>query len=93
MEKNIEGKLFQSYVIPNVQALAGLEYLLKNGPPRVQQALLGDKYKITTLQNFTYYEDNADKGLPIREKAILITDLLNYPARLEEERQQAAQYR
>jgi len=41
------------------------------------------------LQNFTYYEDNVDKGLAIREKSILITDLLSYPQRLEEEREQA----
>ena len=30
-----------------------------------------------------------DKGLAIREKAILINDLLSYPQRLEEEREQA----
>ena len=52
-----------------------------------------DKFKITSLQNFTYYEDNVDKGLAIREKAILISDLLSYPQRLEEEREQARQYR
>lgn len=34
-----------------------------------------------------------DKGLAIREKSILISDLMNYPARLEEEREQARHYR
>lgn len=33
-------------------------------------------FKITTLQNFTYYEDNIDKGATIRDKAVLIADLL-----------------
>ena len=52
-----------------------------------------DKFKIQSLQNFTFYEENVDKGLAIREKSILITDLINYPARLEEEREQARLYR
>lgn len=52
-----------------------------------------DKFKIQSLQNFTYYEENVDKGLAIREKSILISDLMNYPARLEEEREQARHYR
>ena len=34
-----------------------------------------------------------DKGHSIREKSTLIGDLLTQPARLEEERQQARQYR
>lgn len=54
---------------------------------------MNDKFKITSLQNFTYYEDNIDKGLAIREKSILIADLLSYPQRLEEEREQARLYR
>ena len=67
--------------------------MLKNGPHRVQQELMHDKFKITSLQNFTYYEEGQDKGLAIREKAILINDLLTYPQRLEEEREQARLYR
>ncbi len=46
-------------------------------------------FKITTMQNFTYYEDNIDKGAAIREKAMLITDLLTNQPRLEHEREQA----
>jgi len=46
-------------------------------------------FKITTMQNFTYYEDNMDKGAAIREKAMLLGDLLTDPAKLEYERQQA----
>jgi hypothetical protein len=36
-------------------------------------------FKITTLQNFSYYEENLDKGAAIREKAMLISDLLTRP--------------
>jgi hypothetical protein len=44
-------------------------------------------FKITTLQNFTYYEENIDKGSTIREKALLIADLLTNPTALEIERE------
>ena len=44
-------------------------------------------FKITTLQNFTYYEDNIDRGSAVREKAILLADLLTSPAKLDEERE------
>jgi len=49
-----------------------MEYLLKNGPPRVQQELRADTFKFSQLQSFSFYEDNTDKGLAIRDKAILI---------------------
>lgn len=50
-------------------------------------------FKITTLQNFSYIEDNIDKGASIREKSLLINDLLTSPQKLELERQQAKHYR
>jgi ENTH domain len=49
-----------------------MEYLIKNGPVRIQQDLRSDMFKITVLQNFSYYEDNMDKGGAIRDKVILI---------------------
>ncbi len=70
-----------------------MEYLLKNGPPRVQQELRNDSFKFSQLQSFSYYEDNSDKGLAIRDKAILIQDLITSPQRLEVEREQARVYR
>ncbi|CDW78484.1 UNKNOWN [Stylonychia lemnae] len=76
-----------------MKSLSAMEYLLKNGPFRVQQDLRNEMFKVTTLQNFTYYEDNIDKGSSIREKAILLADLLTSPQKLEEEREQARQYR
>lgn len=66
---------------------------MKNGPHRVQQDLRNDMYKLTSLQSFSYYEDNVDRGHAIREKCILIQDLVQSPQRLETEREQARQYR
>lgn len=64
-----------------------MEYLLKNGHPRIQLDLRNDMFKITALQNFTYYEENMDKGGVIREKAVLLADLLVNPQKLEHERE------
>lgn len=50
-------------------------------------------FKISTMQNFTYYEDNEDKGAAIREKAMVLQELLTNPAKLEEQKQIARQYR
>ena len=46
-----------------------MEYLLKNGPMNVYQDLRNEVFKLRQLDNFTYYEDNLDKGLSIRNKA------------------------
>jgi hypothetical protein len=73
--------------------LTGLEYLLKNGPPRVEQDLRSDIFRISKFKNFSYYEEQADKGHSIREKAKLIGDLLQSSERLQEERDQARCYR
>ncbi len=59
-----------------LQSLSAMEYLLKNGPPRIQQDLRNEMFKISGLQNFTYFEDGQDKGHSIRDKAILLQDLL-----------------
>ena len=50
-------------------------------------------FKLQGLQSFSYHEDNMDKGHSIREKSILIQDLITQPQRLEVEREQARQYR
>lgn len=62
---------------------------MKNGPPRIQQELRNEMFRITSLSNFSYMEDGQDKGVSIREKSHLIADLLTMPAKLEEERQVA----
>jgi hypothetical protein len=33
-------------------------------------------FKITTLQNFVFYEENEDKGHSVREKSIELQELL-----------------
>jgi ENTH domain len=73
--------------------MTAMEYILKNGPPRFQQDLRNDMFKLTSLQSFSCYEEGADKGHSIREKSILLQDLLTQPQRLEVEREQARQYR
>lgn len=50
-------------------------------------------FKLQGLMSFSYQEDNTDKGLAIRDKAILLQDLVSQPQRLEVEREQAKQYR
>jgi hypothetical protein len=64
-----------------------MEYLLKHGPPRIQQELRNEMFRITTLSSFSFMEDGSDKGAAIREKSHLIADLLTIPSKLEEERQ------
>ena len=59
-----------------LKSLTAMEYLLKNGPPRFAQDLKMDMYKLMNLQSFSYYEDGIDRGLAIREKAILLQDLV-----------------
>ena len=49
-----------------------MEYLLKNGPPRIQQDLRNDMFKISSLSSFSFYEENLDKGHSIREKSMLL---------------------
>ena len=60
-----------------LKSLTAMEYLLKNGPPRVAQDLRNDMFKLQSLMSFSYHEDNMDKGHSIREKAILLQDLVS----------------
>ena len=53
-----------------------MEYLLKNGPPHLAQDIKMDMFRLQNMQSFSYYEDGLDRGLAIREKAILIQDLV-----------------
>ena len=44
------------------KALNTLDYLCKNGAPRVIQDLKDDMFKIRTLIDFSYRESGAEKG-------------------------------
>ncbi len=87
MAKDSKGKDYKKSFV-TLKSLTTIEYLLKNGPPRVAMDMRNDlMFKIQNLQSFSYYEDNVDKGHAIREKCILIQDLVQSPQRLEVERE------
>ena len=69
------------------KALNCLEFLVRNGAPRIVNDLKDDLYKIRTLQDMQFTEEGADKCTGIREKAKLICELISEPTRLEEERE------
>lgn len=64
-----------------------MEFMIKNGNTRIIQDLKDDIFKIKSLQDCTFHDDGIDKCRGIREKAKAIIDLLNDPARLDEERE------
>jgi epsin len=61
--------------------------MIKNGNTRIIQDLKDDIFKIKSLQDCTFHDDGIDKCRGIRDKAKAIIDLLNDPARLDEERE------
>ena len=69
------------------KGLHALDFLVKNGAPRIVQDLKDDLYKIRTLQDMQYTVDGVDKTAGIREKAKTICELVSEPSRLEEERE------
>lgn len=44
------------------KSLNTMDYLLKNGAPRVVQDIKDDLYKIRSLNNFSYREGGQDRG-------------------------------
>ena len=44
------------------KAMSVMDYLVKNGAPRVIQELKDDMYKIKTLENFSYKDNGNDRG-------------------------------
>lgn len=44
------------------KALNTMDYLVKNGAPRVVQELKDDMYKIRGLYDFSYQENGVDRG-------------------------------
>jgi len=51
------------------KGLHALEFLVRNGAPRIVQDLKDDLYKIRTLQDMSHTVDGVDKTAGIREKA------------------------
>ena len=44
------------------KALNTMDYLVKNGAPRVVQDIKDDLYKIRSLQDFSFNENGTDRG-------------------------------
>ena len=44
------------------KALNTMDYLVKNGAPRVVQEIKDDLYKIRSLQDFSFNENGVDRG-------------------------------
>ena len=52
-----------------------------------------DQFKISSLCNFNYMENNVERGHSVREKVNLVCDLLSSENRLHQERAEAYEYR
>lgn len=73
-----------------LKALYVLDYLLKNGHPRVLIAAKENIHAVETLKLFTFVdEDGDDRGQSIREKSKKIVALIRDPDQLESERETA----
>jgi epsin len=72
-----------------IKTLTLIDYLLKNGSPRCIAEIKDEIYQIKTLQDFSHFENGADKGAGIREKSKQIVELLNNEGKLEKEREAA----
>jgi len=76
-----------------IKALHAMDYLIKNGAPRVIQDIKDELFKIRALQDFQFTENGQDKGSGVREKARGICALVNDSHRLQEEREFAKKTR
>lgn len=75
------------------KALNTMDYLVKNGAPRVVQDIKDDLYKIRSLQDFSYQESGTDRGQGVRDKSRELCELLSDPTMLQNEREFARQTR
>lgn len=64
------------------KALNCMDYLCKNGAPRVVQEIKDDLYKIRTLQDFAMSENGVDRGQGVRDKSRELCELLSDPTML-----------
>ena len=54
-----------------------MDYLVKNGAPRVIQDIKDDLYKIKVFKDFVYKESNGvEQGVELRDKANSLCDLV-----------------
>ena len=76
------------------KALHVMDYLVKNGAPRVIQDIKDDLYKIRAFQDFIFKEPNGvEQGAELRDKARGLCELVSEPSKLQYEREFAKQTR
>lgn len=57
------------------KAMHAMEYLIKNGAPRVVQDIKDDLFKIRALQDFSYNENGTDRGQGGKSYTLFIINL------------------
>ena len=71
-----------------------MDYLVKNGAPRVIADIKDDLYKIRQFESFCYKEPNGlEQGVELRDKVKGLVELINDPSKLQYEREFAKQTR
>ena len=77
------------------KAVHVMDYLVKNGAPRVIQDIKDDLYKIRQFKDFAYKEKGSpiEQGMELRDKANGLCELVNEPGKLQYEREFAKQTR
>ncbi|CAM9097921.1 unnamed protein product [Discosporangium mesarthrocarpum] len=75
------------------KALQLLDHLLKHGAERITSEARDHIHTIRSLTEFTYYEGHLDKGIPVRDRADALSQLLANPERIQAERMRARDMR
>mmetsp|Transcript_38437 Transcript_38437/g.58522 ORF Transcript_38437/g.58522 Transcript_38437/m.58522 type:complete len:104 (+) Transcript_38437:204-515(+) len=76
------------------KAIHVMDYLVKNGAPRVIQDIKDDLFKIRAFSTFTFKESTGvEQGFELRDKVQQLDTLLNDPNKLKYEREFAKQTR
>lgn len=80
-----------------------MDYLVKNGAPRVVQDIKDELYKIREFHNFSYNDNGQERGVGgkkvrintrvVRDKSKELYELLSDPTALHREREFARQTR
>ena len=63
-----------------------IEFVIKNGSPHFVIEVRRECHKMSSLSNFYYMESGKDQGGFIREKVMLVVDILKNEAQLHQER-------
>lgn len=64
-----------------------MDYLCKNGAPRIVQDIKDDLYKIRAFSDFKFTGPNGEEGFELRDKVKALCELVNEPGKLQYERE------